>query len=475
MLPKNIIYFALGPIGAGVIGIITLPVVAWFFSQEDIGRMAMLQVAISFSTLFFSLGLDQAYVREFHDEGNKSALLKSTALPGVVLLSVSLALLLLTNGFLSNLLFEIQSFELSLLIALALFASLLSRFLSIVLRMYERGLAFSMSQLLPKVIMLLVIAFYLLYGAEKSLTNLLCANVTAISCVCLILIFNTREVWKEAIKEKVDTTKLVSMFKFGAPLIIAGIAYWGINSADRVLMKELSNLEELGLYSVAMNLAAAATILQSVFSTVWAPMVYKMASRDTREVIEKVHEVSRYMLFFVVLIFSLAGLFSFVLTYFLPDSYDSVRWIIISCLGCPLLYALSETTVVGIGLGKRTSLAMLAALIALVFNLVINWYLIPMFGAAGAAAATCLTFLIFFVLRTEFSYYLGLKIPRKTLYLSCSFVVFGAVVSTLYGKSLGIWLSVFWLMTLLALLKLFRGELSRSREFLVKAYKARTS
>jgi O-antigen/teichoic acid export membrane protein len=59
--------------------------------------MAMLQVTLSFSILLFSLGLDQSYVREFHEAENKPALLKRTMLLGLLLL---LLLLLITVGVL---------------------------------------------------------------------------------------------------------------------------------------------------------------------------------------------------------------------------------------------------------------------------------------------------------------------------------------------------------------------------------------
>src|SRR5690606_8520682 len=102
----------------------------------------------------------------------------------------------------------------------------------------------------------------------------------------------------------------------------------------------------------------------------------------------------------------LAGLLSWVVAVFLPPDYSAVQWILVSCLGYPLLYTLSETTVVGIGISRRSGFAMLAALVAFAVNVLGNWLLIPAYGAAGAAASTCASFWIFFFLRTEFSIYL---------------------------------------------------------------------
>jgi O-antigen/teichoic acid export membrane protein len=89
------------------------------------------------------------------------------------------------------------------------------------------------------------------------------------------------------------------------PLILGGLAFWGLIAADKVFLRKLASFEELGVYSVVVNFAAAAAILPSVFATVRAPTVYKWAS--TGQGLENVHRVSRYILALVVLGFSLAG------------------------------------------------------------------------------------------------------------------------------------------------------------------------
>jgi O-antigen/teichoic acid export membrane protein len=181
-------------VSAALIGLITVPTIAWFFSQEDVGRMSILQVAISFSVLFFSLGLDQAYVREFHEAENKPALLKQALLPGFIILLVALILVVTLGGVgsLGDWLFGIESWRLSLLIALSFVFAFVSRFLSLVLRMNERGLAFSMSQVLPKLVLLSILGFFVVAGVERLLENLVLANTAAILSVVLVFSFNTR-------------------------------------------------------------------------------------------------------------------------------------------------------------------------------------------------------------------------------------------------------------------------------------------
>jgi O-antigen/teichoic acid export membrane protein len=455
--PKQIAAFAIGPIGGAVLGLISLPLITWFFPQDDVGRMAMLQVTLGFSTLLFSLGLDQSYVREFHEAGNKAALLKRAMLPGFILLVITVFVLLSLGGALAGWLFDVPRWQLSALVALALVTSYISRFLSLVLRMNERGLAFSMSQLLPKLLLLAIIGGYVAVGADKNLINLVLANAAAITFVCAIYCWSTRTEWLEGIRSKLDIEKLKSMLRFGLPLILGGLAFWGLTAIDKVFLRTLASFEELAVYSIAVSFAGAAVILQNVFSVVWAPTVYKWASIG--QGLENVHKVSRYILALVVLGFSLAGLLSWVVTFFLPDNYAAVQWIVVSCIGYPLLYTLSETTVVGIGISRRSSFSMLAAVIAFAVNLAGNWWLIPPFGAAGAAVSTCVSFWVFFLLRTEFSIYVWKPMPRLLLYTYTVISVAGAVTFTLWGKDFSSWFAWFWLFLLLTWSFTFKTEI----------------
>lgn len=472
MTLRGIAAFAIGPIGSAVLSAISLPVITWFFSQEDVGRMAMFQITLSFSVLLFSLGLDQSYVREFHEADNKSALLKHAVLPGLVLLVITVLVLLSFDGTLGGWLFNVPQFHLSVLVAIALVTSFISRFSSLVLRMEERGFAFSMSLLLPKLFLLLIIGGYVFVGTDKNLTNLLIANTVAICLVCIVYAWNTRVEWLAGIRARLNLDQLKSMLQFGLPLILGGLAFWGLTAIDKIFLRTLAGYEELAVYSVSVSFAAAASILQSVFSTVWAPTVYKWAS--VGEGLHNVHKVTRYILALVVFGFSLAGLFAWTIKFFLPANYASVQWIVVSCLGYPLLYTLSETTVVGISITRKTGFALAAALVAFLINILGNWIMIPSFGAAGASVSTCFSFWVFFVLRTEFSIRLWRSMPRMLPYGFSAIVVAGSIAFTLYGDQFEIVLKLFWLSVLMVAVLVFKTELKKSVEYLINIVKSKS-
>lgn len=469
MTPKKIAAFAVGPLGGAFLGLITLPIIAWLFSQEDVGRLSMLQVVMGFSILLFSFGLDQSYVREYHEVDDKPKLLKHAIYPGLLVISVMVISLLILGVSLSELTFGIESSSLNILIVITLISSFLSRFLSLILRMQERGLAYSMSQLLPKLVLVLIIVTYILFDSDRTLINLITAYTASIFVVFIVYVWNTRMDWLPALFKELELSRLNNMLAFGVPLIFGGLAFWGLTAVDKIFLRTLTSFDELAIYSVSVSFAAAATVMKSVFSTVWIPIVYKWANQG--EGIEKIEKVMNYVLTVVVLAFCATALLSWCIDYILPPDYLEVKWIVISCIGYPLLYLLSETTVVGIGIKRKSSYSMLAAILALIVNLIGNWLTIPEYGARGAAASTCLSFWAFFILRTEFSILCWKPFRRWRLYSMSTTCLVLSMISSLFGSStLFFYILLLWAAFLVIACLVFYVEIKNIIRFTQKSF-----
>lgn len=154
MVSRKIAVFAIGSIGSAVLGLITLPIITWFYSAEDVGRIAMLQVASNFCVLLFCLGLDQAYVREYHEEKKSLGIIEILSFPRVVFFCFCLVLFCFfyDASILSDFMYEKSDGLLAYLTMLCFVFALVSRFLSLILRMQERALAFSLTQISPKIL-----------------------------------------------------------------------------------------------------------------------------------------------------------------------------------------------------------------------------------------------------------------------------------------------------------------------------------
>ena len=429
MNKKTILGYALGPIGSGLLGLISLPIITWFYSVEDVGRISMLQVFTSFSILFFCLGLDQAYVREYHDTNNKPLLLKTVVFPSLALCLLILVLLFIIDPyFISYWLYDIESVYLSLITIACFLIALLSRFLSLILRMQERAFAFSMSQLLPKILLLFFILFTVWWGYSRDSYNLLTGYALTLYFAFIIYAWNTKKDWLPAINMKIDRQQFKTYLVFSLPLLVGGLASWGLNTVDKLFLRGMTNYSELGIYSVAMSLAGVATMIAGIFNTIWAPMVYKWVSTGNIDY-QKIDQISEYVLAAIYFVVVGSGLFAWVIPYFLPQEYERVQILITICLIGPLFYTLSETTAVGIAIARKTKLTMYASICALFVAVIGNYLLVPLLGATGAAISLAVSFWILYILRTEFSKRVWRKMPSSRSYIVSFILLFFSIIN----------------------------------------------
>ena len=410
----------------------------------------MLQVSVSFSVLLFSLGLDQAYIREYHDSKNTPHLLKNTLWPGLILLTLTVGMSLFRPEKISSLIFGVDSIQLGLLGIVCILFSFLSQFLSLILRMEEKGLVFSLSQVLPKFLFISLIFIFVYLDTGYTTLQLVTAHTLSIVFVFIIISLNTKKEWMSSVCQNFNFAEVIKMLKYSIPLIFGGLAFWGLTAVDKIFLRTFSGYEDLGMYSVAVNFAAVGTIFQGIFTTIWVPTVYRWVSLG--ENLDKVHVVRRYVLFVVVLLFCLSGIFSWAIDYVLPEAYSSIKYILVACLGYPLFYTLSETTVIGIGITKKTVYSLASSCIALICNVIGNYILVPSYGATGAAISTCVSFWLFFICRTEFSNLAWKKIPRFKLYTFTTISVLLSIMMALFRETGGGIMVTLWIFLLFCIL-----------------------
>lgn len=427
---KNIFAFALGPVLTALLGLITLPIVAWIFSPADIGRNNVFQVAINFSLLIFVLGLDQAFVREYHESKKQAALFKACFLPGLLLLAVAVVLLIPFSAEVSLFLYGVPEPLWGWLTAGCILFNFIARFLSLILRMQERGLAFSLSQVMPKVLMVSVLLGYLFLDVDRVYTSLLLANLISIVAVTLALSWNTRIELKESFFAQFHRSDFNSLLSFGFPLIAAGIAYWGLKATSTLVLRMDGAFEELAVYSLALSFASAATVFQTIFSTIWMPTVYKWVANNSD--LELLESVNGQVVAVIGVILLLSAMLSWLVDYLLPPVYAEVKYLLPACMLQPLFYTLSETTVVGLNIQRKTGYSILIALIAFFVNLSLSLLLAGEFGAVAVASVNALAFFIFTVLRTEFSRKVWRPFPRAKMYISSGFYLLFAILFATY-------------------------------------------
>lgn len=413
---KSANIIALGSILGAGFGFLTIPIITWFFSQEDIGRFSIYQVTLNLGMILITLDLNQAYVREYYETDRKEQLLKIALLPGSFIFLITIPLLLLSNVSISSLIFNINSQIMEFCIYLGIYVMFFINILTHVLRMHNFAWKFAFAQVVPKAGYLLFLGIMLYFVADYNFEKLIIVNVLVLSLSLGCLILFLKDDLYKALRTELDILQLKEMLRFSLPLVIGTLSYWALVSIDRFFLKYESTYTELALYSVAAILASGIGVLVTIFSNLWHPIVYKWISEGIDK--NKILLVNECMVVVVCLLWSLIGIFAWVVVYVFPSVYSDTRFLVVSCVAMPLLYMLSETTTVGIGLSRKTIYSMLASFFALIFNITINYFFVKEYGAKAATIASMSAFTLFLILRTEFSSFLWVSLPRWKMYFS---------------------------------------------------------
>lgn len=460
---KNILLFSLGPVSSTLLGFISLPMIAWYFSPDAIGKVSMLQITISMCLIIFSFGTDHAFIRFFHEETYKAKLFYSSIIPLTVMVIIFIIVVCFVGlDRLTLFLYDDVNFEVGVMTVVTVTLFSFNRYLSVILRMENKAFLFSFSQIFNKITYLLsiviVISVIKNYEYIYLISSLFMANLAVFIYLLFVNSKFMNPVESFCLNEILNQSK--TLILFGYPLMFGAFAYWGLTSVDRVFLKYYSNYYQIGLFSVSSSFAAAAMILQNVFSTIWAPNIYKNADLQPEL---KVAKAGSVLLKIICCLLGLSGLLSWCVTYMLPSEYNEVRYIVLSSMIFPLYYILSEVYVVGLGLIKKTKYIFLASLLSFLINCIFNYLLIPSFGASGAAASTAISFWFFFIFRAEFTSRLWYKFDLKKIYIVTFIYLVASVTFTLYGSEYNNYFIFVWMV-------LFISPLYSSKNLVVKLY-----
>ena len=184
------------------------------------------------------------------------------------------------------------------------------------------------------------------------------------------------------------------------PLIVHTLANTLLSTSDRVMINKMRGSEETALYSVAYSCAMVISILWSSINQAWAPWCYDMMNKRKENEIRKVAKP-------ILIIFSLlvvAGIFVApeILLLMGGEKYlESIYVIPPVMLGfvAQMLYTLYVNIEY---FNKKQKQIMLGTLIAAIFNIVLNYIFIPIFGYVAAAYTTLAGYILLLLIHYLF-------------------------------------------------------------------------
>lgn len=400
-LIKKFASYASGSLLALLLGLISSPIITRIISPEQMGKYSMFLTVSSLLLILIEFGLDQAYVRFYYEEEkeNRFALLvKCIKIPIIISFVINLILLLFYKTI-SNYIVNETSFRLCIWLCIYNYANIISRFILLQIRMEQKAKLYSLLNILLKVFYIILAGLgYAVLG--DTCYVLIIAMTLGTMCVALIGIAAERR--EIAFNNTLIKTNYHDMMKYGLPLALSSSIYWILQSIDRIMLKEYSTYTQIGIYSGAASIISLLTAVQTAFTTFWVPVAYEKYSNnpDDKTFFSKINECITIV---IMLLTIMLITFKDIIGLLLGEKYREAVYVIPFLAFMPIMYAISETTVVGINFLKKSKWHIIIAVVSSGANVVGNYFLVPILGAKGAGIATGLSYVVFFYLRTIIS------------------------------------------------------------------------
>ena len=389
---KDTLIYGLGGALKKTSSFLLLPFLTQNISTIEYGIFGLIAIiTISFSG-FSNLGTANSLTIFFFEESNPKNREKLIWTNFILLFLCNILLLfviIFLSKFISNLMFQTDKYS-SLIIISVLglsFQSMCDPFMNY-LRMIKRPIDYVKINLMGSILFFLI-TIYLVVFRELGLIG----YIISIAISQFILLLFSIIIIGRKLSFGFHFINAFNLIKIGFPSIFGLFAFLVIDLSDRKIIEIFLNLEQLGIYTVAYSFGMIAILITDAFSSTWTPFFSSFIKKQ-----KAANEIFPSILEFYILLILVVSLmffcFSKPLIYFMTDKSYHAGYKVVGLIAFSyLIKGVYHIFLPGIYFKKKLYLMSLIEWTSAIFNILLNFLLIPLMGIVGAAIATTLSYL----------------------------------------------------------------------------------
>lgn len=378
-----------------------LPLYTENLTPEMLGISDSVSTIIGFLTPLLIMGLDSAYSAFYFDKNDDERAKKvySTLSYTFAIIGLIPILLIAFSKQISELLLKNRDYYFAIIIAL-ITISLNIWYMpkSLELRLKNKMTLFSINTIASSTL-LLVLNVVFVTILKIGVYSLLLSSLIVAAFQLVLLSFLTGYLPEFYY---FDVTLLKEMLRFSLPIVPTCVMIWVLTLSDRYVLLHYCGENSVGQYGIGSRFANLLNVVVSAVNMAYTTFAF--STKDDKEsnwyysAIFDIMSVTLVLISFLISIFA-PEIVKLMTAESYSESYKSVRDLVFA----QSVYAL--TTIIGYGIyfEKRSELSLVSVSVAAATNLFLNIILIPQYGVTAAAAATLISFLIYFGFITYFS------------------------------------------------------------------------
>ena len=394
-IAKHTAIYSTADLLAKAVGFFLLPIYTRYLSPADYGILELLSVSLTIIIIFVQQGMHTSFFRGYSfdykdNEEEKKEVVSTSYLYLLSSAFIFLGIATLFSRQINNLLF--QSKDYTLLVRLTFITGFFNVLSTIPFQLFRAKLQSVKFSLVSILRFLLNVSFniYFILKLKMGLSGVVYGNLYTAILISILTFFL---IYKN-LSLKFSFSKLKSMLSYGFPLVPGGLSIWVLSVADRYFLERFSTTTELGLYSLGNRFSSILEfMIIQPFLTTWPSIYFPLAKEENAP-----PTFSRLTTYFLLIgSFCSLGIIAIsnpVLKIMAGQKFWGAYKVIPLLVFSVLLYGLFSLLNIGIFIQKKTKYNPLIIGIAAIFNLLLNYFLIPPYGMLGAAYATFFSYLL---------------------------------------------------------------------------------
>jgi len=415
-----------------VLGFIMLPILTAFYTPKIFGVYSILLLMSTLTNSIFSLGASSALGRFFFDED--SDLFRKKVFTSTLLLTLIGGGLLVFFGIIYSKTLSIYLFQTNIYsgpILLTLIGTAFGFLLSLMTNLlrYEKKSYHFFLIVIFGVIINFLITYVLLSLYKCGLLAPIYGSLISNGLCFLILLLSRLRL----LTKRIEVNHIRLFLNFGIQVSFSGFLFYILEWADRLIIKDLLDLTDVGIYSLGYRIGSLINVLLIMpFCLVWAPWRIQHAKDSDMDIFSG--KILSYYTIGGVMILMLFILFGedIISIIFVNKAYSSASKVFPFILVSYFLYGYQNIVDFGVYLQKKVYIYILISLLAILINVLLNYLLIPKLGYMAAAYISLITYLlsstsIYFISKN----YFVIKIETKRVIFPLAYVFFLLVLNNL--------------------------------------------
>ena len=436
---KNMSWLFISQIVASICAFIWTILMARYLGVTKYGIFGFATSLTSILMVTTDLGLNTHIVRHISTDYDSAPKYLGNAIPlkcifsiGTIILTLIILILMKTDEL---------TFTVTLLFSIEMILKTLTYLLNGSFQAFEEGKYQGIENTLLHVILLIfiLITIFCDFDIMGIAISYILANAIAFGYAYYALEKNVTKP-----KFELDLPFCKEITRLSLPFAIISLLYVIYYSIDIVMLTNMIGAYASGIYNATYKLISVLTLFYSVYTAVIFPVMSKFFNDDETLLLISFEKSIKYLMLVIIPIATATVFYSNDIIHLIYghkyDAASSVLCILIWTV-C-LLFVSGATTSLLNASHEEMNVTKIYA-IAAVFNIVLNFFMIPQFSYNGAAITTVLSDVLIVIIQCYVIYKLGHR-PNKKLYYDLIRIILGSAVLgiALYFLHLNMWVAL---------------------------------